>query len=178
MPAQRLASLPWSTAASVLLVGAALLVLAAPAHAQWKWKDARGQVHVSDLPPPRDVPERNILQRPTAATRTVVTAPVPAAAASAPASAALPARPPADPELDKRRKAAEQEQQAKAKADEERLAAQKRENCARARSHLATLDSGIRIARTNEKGEREILDDKARADEVRRTREVIAADCR
>jgi hypothetical protein len=34
------------------------------------------------------------------------------------------------------------------------------------------------MARTNDKGEREILDDKARADEMRRTREIIAADCR
>ena len=69
MPAQRLATRPWITAASVLLVGAALLALAAPVHAQWKWKDERGQVHVSDLPPPRDVPERNILQRPTPTAR-------------------------------------------------------------------------------------------------------------
>ena len=43
---------------------------------------------------------------------------------------------------------------------------------------MRTLDSGIRIARTNEKGEREILDDSQREEEVRRTRDVISADCR
>lgn len=83
-----------------------------------------------------------------------------------------------DPELEKRRKAAEQAQATQAKADEARLAEQRRENCARARGHLAGLESGQRMARMNEKGEREILDDKARADEIRRAREVIAADCR
>ena len=43
---------------------------------------------------------------------------------------------------------------------------------------LATLDSGQRIARINAEGEREILDDEARAEEARRAREVIASDCR
>ena len=53
-----------------------------------------------------------------------------------------------------------------------------RDNCSRARSHLATLESGMRIARTNEKGEREIMDDKARADEMQRTRQIMASECR
>ena len=52
------------------------------------------------------------------------------------------------------------------------------ENCRRARSHMATLDSGIRLSRTNEKGEREILDDKQVADEMNRTRQIISSDCR
>ena len=43
---------------------------------------------------------------------------------------------------------------------------------------MRTLESGMRLARTNDKGEREILDDKQRADETQRTRQdVIAADC-
>ena len=65
-----------------------------------------------------------------------------------------------------------------AKADDVRLAAQRSENCNRARSHAAALDSGQRIARVNEKGEREVLDDKGRADEMRRAREVIASECK
>ena len=94
------------------------------------------------------------------------------AAASGSASA------PVDKELQARKKAAEAEQQAKAKAEEQRNAAIRADNCARARSHLATLDSGQRLARINDKGEREVLDDEARAAEVRRAREVIASDCR
>jgi type IV secretory pathway VirB10-like protein len=171
--------LPWFTAASVLLVGAVLLFSSPLAQAQWKWKDKNGQVHVSDLPPPRDVADKDVLQRPTATTRTIVVAP--SAAASAAPAAAAPVAPPKaalDTELDKRRKAAEAEKTAQANAEEEKLAGQRRENCARAKSHAAALESGLRMARTNEKGEREILDDKARADEMRRTREIIAADCR
>jgi hypothetical protein len=43
---------------------------------------------------------------------------------------------------------------------------------------LATLDSGQRIARIKADGEREILDDEARAKETRRAREAIASECR
>ena len=55
---------------SLLWLAATLTVLAAPpAFAQWKWKDAQGRVTVSDLPPPRSVPDKDILQRPEAQRR-------------------------------------------------------------------------------------------------------------
>ena len=63
-------------------------------------------------------------------------------------------------------------------AEEERLAPQRAENCRRARSHLSAMESGQRIARVNDKGEREVLDDRGRAEEMRQAREVIASDCR
>ena len=34
------------------------------------------------------------------------------------------------------------------------------------------------MTRVNDKGEREVLDDKQRAEEIQRTRTVIASDCR
>ena len=145
------------------------------AQAQWVWRDREGRVTASDLPPPRDVLERDILQRPDTTQRK---APAPAAAGSAAAPAAPASRAPADPQLEARRRAADQEQQAKARAEEERNSQQRAENCRRARGHLIALESGQRIARTNEKGEREILDDKGRAEEMRRAQEVIASDCR
>jgi len=40
------------------------------------------------------------------------------------------------------------------------------------------LNDGIRIARTNANGEREILDDKGRAAEMQRTQEIIDSSCR
>ena len=89
------------------------------------------------------------------------------------------ARPPAgDPQLEARRRAAEQEQAAKAKAEDERNKQQRAENCRRARGHLAALETGQRIARINEKGEREVLDDRGIAEETRQARSVIASDCR
>jgi hypothetical protein len=152
-----------------------LLFAASPALAQWKWKDSRGQVVVSDIPPPRDIPERDVLQKPDNAARRPAAAP---SAASATAVAEVAAKPKVDAELESRRKKAEQEQTDKQKAEEEKVAAQRAENCKRARTHMASLDSGVRLARTNEKGEREILDDKGRAEEMARTRQVIATECR
>jgi len=174
------ASSPTTSRHGALFIGvlaALVLALAAPlAHAQWKWRDKTGQINASDRPPPLDIPEKDILSRPTPVPEFRRVFPVAPASA---ASAAEPLRQPAgDRELEARRRAAEQEQSAKAKADEERLAAQRAENCRRARSHLSAMESGQRIARVNEKGEREVLDDRGRADEMRQAREVIASDCR
>lgn len=147
--------------------------LALPAHAQWKWRDKDGRVTASDLPPPREVLDKDILARPPEVRRA---ASLPAPTASAPALAALP-KGPLEREVEARKRAAEQELSAKAKADEERLRVQRAANCQRARSHLATLDSGQRIARMNDKGEREVIDDRVRADEQRQARAVINSDC-
>ncbi len=162
---------------SLLLVGAALWLVSPNAHAQWKWRDKNGQITASDLPPPRDVADKDILQKPEVAVRRPPPA-APAAPASGATAAQVAKAPLLDPELEKRKKATEAEQGAKAKAEEERVAATRRENCGRARSHLTTMESGQRVTRTNDKGEREFLDDNARATEVRRAREVIATDCR
>ena len=154
----------------------ATLATAAPsAWAQWKWEDRNGQVHLSDLPPPRDIPDKDVLQRPTDSVRRAAAA---AAAQASAASAPVPAKPKVDPELEARRSRQEQEQKARDKAAEDKANAQRAENCQRARQHLATLESGMRIARLNDKGEREILDDKARAEEMQRARQVIASECR
>ena len=145
------------------------------AQAQWTWRDKSGHVNASDRPPPREVPDKDILSRPTPDARRT-TAPAPAAPAAPSAAASAPSA--MDKEVQARKRATEQEQAAKAKAEEERTAALRAENCRSARSHLASLESGQRIARTNDKGEREILDDAGRATELRRAREVIASDCR
>jgi hypothetical protein len=154
-----------------LLGFVSLLVTALPANAQWKWKDPSGQIHVSDLPPPREIADKDVLQRP------VISVKRPAASASAPASAAG-QRSRVDPELEARRAKAEHEQKANARAEEDKLAGLRAENCQRARQHLAALESGQRIARVNSKGEREVLDDKGRADEMMQARQVIGSDCR
>jgi hypothetical protein len=166
----------WPRRMVLAALAGATLLLAAEAQAQWKWRDSRGQIHVSDTPPPRDVADKDVLQRPEVAVRKPVAAAAAAAsAASAPAGAA---RPPVDAELEERRKRAEQDKAARAKSDEQKAAAVRKDNCQRARDQLVTLDSGQRIARIKADGEREILDDDQRAREARRAREVIAAECR
>ena len=158
---------------TLALVLTAALLTPCPALAQWKWRDANGQINASDRPPPQNIPAKDILSRPGEAVRRAAPA---ASAASAPAAAPL--RPPVDRELEARKRAGDAEKDAKAKADEERVAAQRAENCRRARGQLAGLESGQRMSRVNDKGEREVLDDRGRAEEMRQAREVIASDCR
>ena len=167
-----------------LAMATLLMVLSPAADAQWRWRDKNGQVNASDRPPPKEVPDKDILSRPAADARraaaTAVQAAAPASGAEGTAAPAAASAPPTalEREVQARKRSAEQEQAAKAKAEEERQSTQRAENCRAARGHLVALDSGQRITRTNEKGEREVLDDKGRADEQRRAREVVASDCR
>ena len=156
-------------------VGFSLWVATLPAAAQWKWKDSRGQVVISDTPPPRDIPEGNVLQKPTLVVQRSSATLTPAA--SAPAAEAV-AKAKVDPELETRRKKAEAEQSERVKADEQKVAAQRADTCKRARAYADTLNSGIRVTRLNEKGEQEYLDDGQRAAEAQRARQAISSDCR
>ena len=163
------------------------LALAGPAAAQWQWLDKDGRKVFSDRPPPDDIPDKNILTRPSGAARArpVATPDAPpASAAAAPASGprvARPVRPAAsaeDPALAEAKRKADAEAEAKKKAEEERVAKAKAENCALQRQALATLDSGVRISTVNAKGEREVLEESARAAERRRVQAQIDANCR
>ena len=141
----------------------------------WKWRDASGQIHLSDVPPPLSVPAKDILDRPPLQRK------VPAAesaAASAPSAPIANAGPRTDPELEARRKRAADEQIALQRQQQDKDAAVRAENCTRAHGHLNALAEGQRIARTNAQGEREVLDDKGRAEEMQRARAIIASDCR
>ena len=156
-------------------VGVSLWVATLPAAAQWKWKDSRGQVVVSDTPPPRDIPEGNVLQKPSAVVQRSAAQLTPTA--SAPAAETV-AKAKVDPELEARRKKTETEQSERTKAEEQKVAAQRADNCKRAKAYVETLDSGIRVTRRNEKGEQEYLDDQQRAAEMQRARQAVSTDCR
>jgi hypothetical protein len=161
-----------------LILASLALVTSAQAGTQWKWKDASGAVQYSDRPPPAGTPEASILQRPSGAR--AVPAPKPASDADAAASAAKPpaGKASAESELDAKRRKAEEEKEAQRKATEEKNAKIRADNCAQARTYQRTLNDGLRIARTNSKGEREILDDKGRAEEQRRNQEAISSNCK
>jgi type IV secretory pathway VirB10-like protein len=157
----------------------ALLVLALPSvcFAQWQWVDKDGRKVYSDQAPPPSVPAKNILRQPGVKG-------IPPAAAEA-AAVAEPAKPQAsapklsgkDKQLEERKKQLDAAEAEKKKAQEEETAKLRAENCTRAKGAKTTYDSGIRIARTNEKGEREFLDDAARAAEAKRIQSIIARDC-
>jgi hypothetical protein len=152
----------------------ALAATAASAQSIWKWRDRDGHVMVSDRPPGPEIPDRDILQRPS-----VAQAITPTTGGDQPPAAASAAG--VDKDLEARKNKLVQAQaaakEAKASAAKERLSAEKAQNCQRARNQLQMLQSGVRMARANDKGEREFLDEKARADEIARTQQLISANC-
>lgn len=161
----------------VALVGGAF---AMTAFAQWQWIDKDGRKVFSDRSPPADIQDKNILKRPTG---NIQRAPAPASAGASAASAALqkasaPKLSGKDAQLEAKKKQAEEEAAAKKKADEEKLARFKAENCERAKKGLAGFQSGLRVFVTNAKGEREVMDDNARAAETKRLQGIADSDCK
>lgn len=163
-----------------IALGLAGWAFALSAVAQWQWIDKDGRKVFSDRPPPADIRDRDILKHP--ANRAPAPETQNTEAASTPAAAA-PGRSGTlkisgkDAELEARKKAVADEAAAKKKAEEEKLALVKAENCSRAKRGLITFQSGARIMTTNAKGEREFMDDKARADESKRLQTIVDRDC-
>lgn len=160
------------------LMASALWAGSLPALAQWAWRDAAGRMVYSDLPPPKTVPDKDVVRRPAAAPRNLEL-PEATASAAKPAPPAQ-ARPPStsDREIAARvqqQKLAEAQQKA---ADEEAQQAKLAENCERLRAYQRALEGGFRVARVNANGQQEVLDDTARAAERERTRSEIEQHCR
>jgi hypothetical protein len=165
--------------ASIALVLIGMLPLTAAG--QWSWIDKEGRQVFSDRAPPMNVPDKDIRKRPGVARDNTVAAQVPASAASAlpgQLGASAPKLSGLDKELAEKKKIAEQLIADKRKAEEAKLAQTKADNCTRAKSAKATLDSGIRLGRINSKGEREIMEDAARAEEAQRIQGIIESDCK
>ena len=173
-----------------LIIGfAAAMLMASTAMAQWQWVDKDGRKVFSDRSPPVEIAEKDILKRPLGATRAVTAAAKAASAAPLDGKPAVPVTAPAPPasvpklsgkdaELEAKKKKAEDDEAARKKVEEEKVAKSKAENCKRAKTGLATLQSGVRIASVNANGEREIYDDNKRTAEVKRAQEVIGSSCR
>jgi len=154
-----------------ILISMAACCVAVAASAQWQWVDKNGKRVFSDRPPPADVPEQNILKRPASRT------PTPAAASGVAAPAAPTPTAGTDKALEDKRKQVENAEAARRKAEEERIARQKAENCAKAQQAKAALDAGGRVARMNDRGEREFLDENALAAEQQRLQAMINENC-
>lgn len=154
----------------------AALLVCGSASAQYQWIDQDGRRVFSDVPPPASIPDKDILQMPSGS---VPVTPTPAAEQADPESGAeeQTAAGGVDEALEAKKREAE-EAEAKAKAEQEAVAQATREdNCKRAQSNKASFESGMRIARLNEKGERIVMDDAARAQELERADKAIADHC-
>ncbi len=168
------------------LLVVALASVSFAASAQWLWIDRDGHKVFSDRSPPPDILEKNILRRP-GGPKPVVAAPADADSDAAPAAAAVsaPSLPASgaktggvDKDLEAKKKLAKDAEIAKRKAAEEQFNKDRAENCTRAKAAKISYDRGDRISRTNAAGEKEILDDAARAQEVKRVQSVIDKDCK
>ena len=102
----------------------------------------------------------------------------PALPASAPKSASTPKLSGKDAQLEARKKQADEEAAAKQKQEDEKQEKARADNCERARKGLVTMQSGVRISVTNAQGEREFMDDKARAVEGKHLQGIADSDCK
>lgn len=151
----------------VLLVAA--LAFGAAAHAQqFKWVDKNGRVQYGDVPPPGV--KATPLKGPAAA-------PSRPAAAATKDAAAKGAEKALTPEEAFRKRQEDQRKAAEKAAAAEQEKVAKKQNCDRAQAQLRDLESGMRIARSNEKGERIFLDDAQRARETEDARKSVAEWC-
>ena len=155
-----------------LAAGLFSLLAAGAAQAQvHKCVDASGKTVYSQSPCPKGVKSQ-----------VIKTDPPPAAAASSSKDGkdgkgdkSAKAKP--TPEAEFRKRQTEQQESEK-KANEELAAAKnKQEQCERARSNLAQMETGGRVARLNAKGEREILDDRQMEAEKPKARELVQKWC-
>lgn len=160
-------------------------VFALSATAQWQWIGKDGRKVFSDRPPTSDIQEKDILKQPGGKGRAAapVVAPSTEGAETA-APVAAKANPNAlkisgkDADLEAKKKKLEEEDASKKKAEEEKIAKARTDNCELAKKGLASFQSGVRISTVNAKGEREFMDDNARAAESKRLQSVVDRDCK
>ncbi|MBT0963748.1 DUF4124 domain-containing protein [Denitromonas iodatirespirans] len=147
-----------------------LVALTAHAGQVFEWTDASGKRHFSDTPP------SGVDAKPTGI-RT--NAPTPTAQPAGGAAQSTGGAPTTWAEKNAdfaKRKAEQAENTAKANEEAEQ-ARRKKEACEQATAQLKMLESGSRVQRINNAGEREVLDDAGRAEEIARTRDVIKQAC-
>ena len=160
-----------------LLALAAAAVVAAPSAAQqlYKYTGPDGKVQYSDRPPPEGGKAEKITGRVSTVSPPTSTA---AAAAGSDAAKASGPKSPAEQEQDFRKRRLETQEKASKDA---KLAEDKRAqdaSCAAARRQLSGLQSGARVARINEQGEREFLEDSGIQQETQRLQREIDAACK
>jgi hypothetical protein len=134
--------------------------LAAPVY---KWVDEKGVTHYSEAPP-RDRKAQEVGVQPA-----------PAGKAS---------QPPATNKWDdqerefQRRRVEREEARRKKEAEDTKANREAKENCLVAQEQLHKLERGVPVYSINEKGEREYMDDKARAEELALAKKDIETYCK
>ncbi len=151
----------------------AALLLSGSVSAQYVWRDAAGGKQFSDRPPPASIPRHDILKAPSWEQRTE-TETASASAVTPPETTPLTT---AERNADFRKRRMEQADKDKIAADDKAAAAEKKDNCERARSYQRSLEDGMRISSTSKSGERVAMTDVQRDIEIRNVRKLVS-DCR
>lgn len=156
----------------------AILLIPAAAQAQaYKWRDEKGSTVYSDKPPPPNIPPGNVLQAPKLkqSAPDAVSAKGGAATGGAKVNAPLTL---AEREAESKKRAAEA---AKKSLDDGKKAEQETarlDGCRQLRTQLASLDSGQRQVRFDEKGERFFLNDaQMSAEKAKVSQDLMANKC-
>ncbi len=138
--------------------------LVVTAHAQadlYKWTDGQGKVHYTDQPPTLNA---QVIKNDTAAGQAGITSQ---------ATQSLDAK---DQAYQKRREDADE---ARSKAEKEAEQARvQRENCAKARNNLSTLQNTPRVYTTDAAGQRTYMDDAARAQALTNSQKAASDFCK
>jgi Domain of unknown function (DUF4124) len=178
-----------------LATGFVMALIPALAQAQYQWKDDNGNMVYSDRPPPASIKPTQVVKAPSvkvpskddaakdaaAGAKPATNDPVAAAAARLKAGTTVASNTPqsvADKDLESKKKALEAEQaDKKRQADSEREARNKAA-CEDSRASVRTLESGMRVATTNAKGEREFLTDDQRNKRLADLKRDLSTNCK
>lgn len=126
----------------------------------YQWKDSQGRTIISDTPPPPSIRQ----------SRTVAT-PEPAAPASSGKTLS-------ERDMEFRKRQQEGKERSEKENKEAAAAAERKENCERARRQLTVLESGQRMSTIDANGERRFIEDAERQQEIERARRYVAETCK
>lgn len=183
-----------------IVAAAAVLAFAAgtAGAAQYQWRDDKGRMVYSDLPPPASVAPNRIIRAPEVPRAALPTAApgqdtavagqnkaAPAPAGVAPVAAAGAAAPGAgdaklsnaDREMAWRKRLADRAEEEKKAAEASRRKVELARACSDAQGDIRSLESGQRISRINAAGEREFLPDAERAQRLAAARKSVGERC-
>lgn len=135
------------------------------AHAQsYQWRDSNGHLVISDRPPPANAREAQPIN--------------PAAPAAGSAAQGAAPRTTAEQNMEFKKRQQEARERSDKEAKDAAAAAQKRENCERARNQLAILESGNhRLVVPDGKGGEMFVEGDVKEAEMERARKIIAESC-
>lgn len=155
--------------ALIFSLGIAATTALLPVHAQtYQWKDSSGRTIISDTPQPGAGKAARVIGGST-----------PSFSSEKPADKTAEApKTTAEKDLEFKKRQQEAREKTEKDAKEQKAAADRQDNCERARRNMAALESKQPMATYDDKGERKVMDDSQRQLEMERIRQIVAESCK